>query len=230
VSTAFVSAPQPFLSLPRLGCDVTLTSNGSCPQIIASPTATPYQLTVFTWGNSSPGTLALSDNCGGTFGTSQRSSDAVIGFWLPPVAGGLCILTAQAVNDDGLSSTVSAAVVTRPGTVATAQPPQIGVSIDGGCFVAAPGAPADCGDIQIGSTRSLFGSVGWQDGFPGSVTITDDCVGRRPDPEFTSSFFASWIVASSPGTTCTLTVHATSLEGSSSDAVARYHVVAAPTR
>jgi hypothetical protein len=38
------------------------------------------------------------------------------GFWLPPVAGGVCILAARAVSGDGLSRTVAAAILVPAGT------------------------------------------------------------------------------------------------------------------
>lgn len=73
----------------------------------------------------------------------------------------------------------------------------------------------------------MFGQVFWDDGHPGSVTVTDDCVGPRPDVD-TSFPFASWVAPDLPGTTCTTTVHATNLEGVSAETAARYEIVAPP--
>ena len=227
VNGVLVTAPAIFLSLSGAGCFVAPGGNASCPLTIASPSATSYQLSVASWGGSDPGTLDLSDNCGGRFGISSRDPSGRFGFWLPPVGGGLCILTAHAVSSDGLASTLTAAVLTHPGTPATAQPPQIGLAVFGTCFTTAPGAPVDCGSIPGGTQQSLFGSVGWADGFPGSLTINDDCVGPQPDPTSTSFFSALWTTPTAPGT-CTITVRATDLEGVATDAVARYQVVAPP--
>jgi hypothetical protein len=227
VSGVLVTAPQMFLSLPEVGCFTEIGLNASCPGTIASPSTAQFQLSVFNWGNSPPGTLELSDSCGGRFGTSSRSPGDIVGFWLPPVGGGLCILTARAVNGDGLVSTVTAAVLTHAGTPATPQPPTIGIQIssnNGSCFAVAPGDPVTCPvPVQAGTQVSLFGSTGWADGHPGSLTINDDCAGPQPAPSNTSFFGAVWTVPTAPAT-CTVTVRATDLEGVATDAIMHYPV------
>jgi hypothetical protein len=232
VSTTFITAPSVVLGMFAVSCNVGLFSDGSCPGTIASPTASDYRGAVFNWGGSTPGTFDVSDSCGGRFGTSSRWIDGVSGFWLPPVGGGLCFLTAHAVNGDGLATTVTAAVLTRPGTAATARPPRPFVVFQEsnfGCPFGSSASPTDCGPFQTGSQRSLSGQVSWDDGHPGSVTITDDCVGPRPDASDAGFFFsASWLAPDMPGATCTTTVRATNLEGVSTEVAARYHVVAPP--
>jgi hypothetical protein len=183
---------------------------------------------VFSWGGSTPGTIDISDNCGGRFGTSLRFIGDVNGFWLPPVGGGLCFVTAHAVNGDGLSATVTAAVVTHPGTAATARPPQPSAQFVNLCSFGNSASPSDCGTVQIGNQLSLFATVFWDDGFPDSVTITDDCVGPRPDVIDTSFFSISWLASGIPGATCTTTMRATNLQGVSTEIAARYHLVAPP--
>jgi hypothetical protein len=66
----------------------------------------------------------------------------------------------------------------------------------------------------------------WADGHPGSLTITDDCGGAQPEPNNLFFFDTQWTLPSEPGRICTTTVRATNLEGVSSDAVARYQLVA----
>lgn len=227
VSGLLVTAPQLFLSLPNVSCFVEPGLNASCPVTIASPATTAYQASVFDWGNSSPGTLELSDNCGGRFGVASHSPTDVTGDWLPPTTGGVCILSARAVNGDGLATTVTAAILTHPGTPATAQPPQLGVQLIGSlgsCFLVAPGDPITCAPFMAGSQVSLFGSSGWADGHPGSLTVDDDCAGHQPDPPSVSFFNVSW-TAPTTRSNCTVTVHATNLEGASTDAVIHYPVV-----
>jgi hypothetical protein len=227
VNSVFVTAPMMFLSLPTLGgCLVFPGGNASCSDTIASPTTAPYQVSVFNWGSSAPGTIELSDNCGGRFGTDSRNAGDRFGSWLPPVAGGLCILTARAVNGDGLASTLSAAILVRAGGPATAQPPVFSGSLANGCFFQSSGVPADCGLAQAGGSFGLFGNMFWADGHPGSLTITDDCGGgAQSDPNNLFFFDAPWTLPSEPGRICTTTVRATNLEGVSSDAVARYQLV-----
>jgi hypothetical protein len=231
VSATFIAAPSVVLGMSTLQCDVGLFTDGSCPGTIASPTVSDYSLSVFSWGGSTRGTFDVSDSCGGRFGTSSRGFDSVSGFWLPPVGGGLCFLTAHAVNGDGLATTVTAAVLTRPGTAATARPPQpvaIFQETNFGCGFGSSASPSDCGPFQTGSQLSMNGQVFWNDGHPGSVTITDDCVGPRPEPGGTGLFFASWLAPNMPGATCTTTVRATNLEGVSAEIASRYQLVAPP--
>ncbi|HEX7841380.1 MAG TPA: hypothetical protein VF469_28070, partial [Kofleriaceae bacterium] len=224
VSGALVTAPSLGFFLFNAGCDVFAGSNASCPVTLASPATTAYEAEVFNWGSSTPGTLEVSDNCGGRFGTTSRNPGDVSGAWLPPIGGGLCILTMRAINGDGLVSTLSAAILTRPGGPATAQPPQMGVNFENGCAFQSSATPTDCGSLQAGSQRSVFGSVFWVDGLPGSVTIHDDCAGQEPDA--TSSFFSdTWSTPTTPGTTCTTTVRATNLQGTSTEFAARYQLV-----
>lgn len=230
-SATFIASPSVFLGLGSAGCFVGPGNNGSCPLTFASPTVSSYNAVVGSWGGSTPGTLDVSDDCGGRFGTSSRSDSDDSGFWLPPVGGGLCLVTAHAVSGDGLSATVTVAVLTHPGTAATARPPQpvagfqeVGFS----CLFGSPASPPDCGPFQTGSQLSMGGQVFWDDGHPGSVTITDSCVGPRPDASDTLFFSASWLAPNMPGTTCTTTVRATNLEGVSTEIASRYQLIAPP--
>lgn len=223
VSATFIASPTMFLSLGSLGCFVQQGGNGSCAGKIASPDVSFYQASVQSWGGSTPGTLDLSDSCGGRFGTSSRDSSSVSGFWLPPVGGGLCLLTMHAVSGDGLSATLTAAGLTRPGTAPTARPPQPQVSLNG-CPLSGT-LPPDCGLFPAGGQNFLFGSVNWDNGHPGSVTISDDCAGAQPDPDNPgSSFQVSWQTPNTPGTLCTTTLRATNLEGVTTEVLAFYHL------
>jgi hypothetical protein len=120
VSGVFVTAPGIDLSL--LGCIGSTGQNSSCQAKIASPAEAPYQLTVFNWGSAVPGTIELSDDCGGRFDEASRNPGDRSGAWLPPVDGGLCIITARAINDGGLAEVVAIALLTRPGTPPMAAP------------------------------------------------------------------------------------------------------------
>lgn len=223
VSGVLVTAPALGIFLPGAGCNVFAGGNASCPLMLASPATTSYEAEVFNWGSSTPGTLEVSDNCGGRFGTASRNPGDVSGSWLPPVGGGLCILTMRAVNGDGLASTLSAAILTRSGTPATAQPPQLFVSFDNGCAFQSSATPTDCGSLQAGGERLVFGNVFWADGLPGSVTIADDCAGAQPDA-IGAFFSATWSVPTTPGRACTTTVRATNLQGASTELAARYQL------
>jgi len=223
----FVRAPLFELTAPGANCDAVTdsTQDGSCVDPIASPGTTPYMVNVFGWGISTPGSIALSDSCGGVFGRDLRTDGFVKGNWLPPVAGGVCLITARVVNGDEVASTLSVAVLVHPGIAATSQPPEIDFDLNGFCFVSAVGTnTVDCGPLGAGTAMSLFGHVSWLDGLPGSVTVNDECGTRVVAPDDSTFLTDTWTESSTPGTTCTTTVQATSLQGSTSQASAVFHL------
>lgn len=222
VGGVFVTAPSIFIALPELNCFVSPGANASCPGTTASPRAPAYQTNVTSWGSSTSGTLEVTDSCGGRFGTTSQSVGFVTGNWLPPVDGGICIITARAVNGDGLVGTATAAILTHAGTQATAQPPQLSIEYTTGCFLGTP--PSECGPFAAGGQVLMFGDVFWNDGIPGSMTIVDDCGGSQPAPGSTTFVGNSWFTPNTPGRTCTTTVHATNLQGSSNEVSAHYHL------
>jgi hypothetical protein len=227
VSGVLVSAPLLHLGFfgSNLDCSFFPGSNASCPQTIALPSASQYAMNVPDWGGSSPSTLEIHDNCGGRFGLTVRSSDFRRGYWLPPAAGGLCIVTARAVNSDGLASNLTAAIVAHPGTPRTAQPPRISAQIGGFCF---PNSevpePLDCGEVAAGTNTFLIVSVNYADGLPGSVEVLDNCGGAEPLPLSSVSFSKSWQLPNTPGTTCTTTIRAINLEGGTAEVTSHYRL------
>jgi hypothetical protein len=235
VNSVFVSAPAMGVSFSDVNCSVSPGSNASCPTTIVSPSTTGYSVGVFNWGSfSTAGTLELSDNCGGRFGTSFRQVGFVSGNWLPPVGSGLCIFTARAVNGDGVASTLSAAILVHAGSApAPTQPP----SISGGFiynntffFLGDASSPTNIGQIPVGASVFVGGSVDYRNGLPGTLAIMDDCAGAQPDPGSVSfqGGTAPWQVPDLPGRTCTVTVQATNLQGVTGNAVAVQYVITSP--
>lgn len=226
VTGTFIAAPRVNITFFDLACGVSPGGNESCAATIAAPRVTTLSAFVFDWGGSTPGPFEVSDNCGGSFGIDVTDPDTVDRFWLPPVAGGLCIITVRATSADGVAGVETVALVTLPGTAPPVpRAPIVGAVIDG-CALNALGTPASCGAIAAGATRTLSGSVSVSEGHNGLVTLTDSCVGAVPVlVPFFGSLSATWTVPSVPsGTTCTVTLHVTTLEGSSTDAVGVYHV------
>jgi len=89
-----------------------------------------------------------------------------------------------------------------------------------GCYFT-NGVVSDCGPASAGSLLSLYGSISWADGLPGTITLTDDCNGGLTPPNNAYSFNSSWSLPPTTGQLCTLTLRATSLQGSMSEASAR---------
>jgi hypothetical protein len=225
VSGVFVAAPVLDLFLNELQCDAQPGINGSCARETASPTVTNVNVNVFGWGVSTPGPISVTDNCGGRFGLTFQNSDFLQGAWLPPAAGGLCIITARGVNGDGAVGTTSAAVLVRRGTPATSQPPQIVLALPGCQLVNTdPPTTGDCAAMPAGTQSSLAVSLNWGDGLPGSVTLTDDCNPEPFVPPSTNFFTRFWTLPSRPGAVCTVTVHATSLQGADSVVSGRFQL------
>ncbi len=228
VNGELVTTPSISLFMQECFFASNFLNNSSCSVPLASPTTAFYQLNVSFWGASStPGTFALSDTCGGRFGTSAHGVNGVIGFWLPPVDGGICMVTARAVNGDGLAATLTVAILVRPGAPATAQPPQVFGGLENICLFSPSATPSACSPVQGGTQQGVSGNVSWGDGNPGSVTITDSCAGAQPAPADSSSFFAGWTVPNQPGQSCLTTIRATSLQGSSTEIAGQY-LISAP--
>lgn len=234
VNSVFVSAPRLALSLPDVNCSLP-NSNASCPKAIASPSTSSYSVSVFDWGSfSTAGTIEITDNCGGRFGTAFRQVGFVIGNWLPPVSSGICILTARAVNGGGVASTLSAAILVHAGSAPTpTQPPSF--SFGGFMFnntffsFSDASSPTNVGQIPPGTSVFVEGSLDWRDGLPGTLVITDDCAGAQPDPGTANPFQgAPWSVPDLQGRTCTVTMQATNLQGRTGSAVAIQYMIAGP--
>ncbi|WP_437585922.1 hypothetical protein [Sorangium sp. So ce1000] len=116
VDGQFIARPMLTLTVqwPDYVCNVDpySSTDGTCPE----PITTSGRVLVYShveWGESSPGTVEVTDSCGGSI--------AFIGLsywysydWQPPTAQAACLITARATNSDGLSSVVSAAVLVRP--------------------------------------------------------------------------------------------------------------------
>jgi hypothetical protein len=229
VSASFISSPTIYFSLSfgDQGCYIQPGSNASCPGAVSSPSAVFYSAGIGDWGGSTPGPITLSDSCGGRFGTTDVGPHSRSGSWLPPVGAGVCILTATAVSDDGVVGTASAAILVRAGTPATSQPPAITGQLYPGPICVLDSnvpSPSNCGAIPAGTQLSVYGNVSWADGLPGSVVLLDNCNGGLVSPTNANYFNSLWNLPSQPGQTCSLTVRATSLQGSTSETTVQYQL------
>jgi hypothetical protein len=156
--------------------------------------------------------------------------DFMRGLWVPPAAGGLCIVTAHATNGDGLTSAVQVAVLAHAGSaLPDAQPPSLSVGIfTPNIFCSNGTASVQCGTFPPGTPLRDFANVSWGNGLAGSVTVTDSCAGAQTVfADFDSFTSSTWTVPDLSGTTCTTLIVATNLEGDSTQGQVQY-VIASP--
>jgi hypothetical protein len=220
----FITGPTIALNINELGCTVGTGTDASCQGSATSPQVFNVGLSVLNWGQSTPGRLELSDNCGGTFSHVPADTFFFDQLWLPPVAGGVCIITGRAIGTEGSTATLSAAVVVHAGTPATSNPPAItGELLTDTDFCVfhdtTPGTPDRCGGTFVHSVAEAFALVDWRDGSPGTVIISDDCGGTP------TSNGHLWEVLDTGRPTCTVTIRATSLQGSETVATGSFDVI-----
>lgn len=223
VSGAFLTAPRLFMTIGSgqnqcLGDSrFTADANASCLDAFAQPEVVAVNLSALSWGGGTPGTLSLSDDCGGKFAMSSRSSDFVSAFWLPPLEGGVCIVKATALNGEGGIGTLSLAALARPGVRATQPVPRIfGFNSTAGCFFenSDPNVPPSLcsGSAFVGGTASVSVSTSAADGLPVAFTVTDNCGGTPTEATSVTNLFRTWTLSQAPGSVCTVTVRAVSFQ------------------
>ena len=162
VIASFVPAPFVTLALSSersLPCNVSPAErNASCADPVASPDPVFFNASADTGFGSTP--MTMTDDCGGRVGAVFQDAGTLNGAWLPPVAGGLCILTVRAVHRLGSVGILSVAVVALPGTPASSQPPRISATLTAGsstCTLSP--TPGDCGGLVAGTGAMLLGNI-----------------------------------------------------------------------
>jgi hypothetical protein len=214
VTAVVVFNPQVFLSLDSLGCGADSGLPGrSCTSTIGLPSTSTFFMSVDDWRLSTPGTLDLSDSCGGEVRVVATTLTSIEGLWSPPASGGLCFLTGRAINGDGGVATVIVAVLTHPGTPDTSTVPQIDATLfvgNGPCRFqnTADGEPTQCGTEESIFSAEVQPTVDWGTGDPGTVRIAADC-GGQPSTRIPYD----WAPRGTSGDRCTVTVRATSRQG-----------------
>lgn len=226
----FVSAPEINLNLyyGNQGCSVYAQgANASCSRPITSPEYADFNVYVNP-ANSGPGTLTVSDTCGGSVGIDYQDPYMIMGRWLPPVTGGVCFLSVHATNADGVAANLSAALLVTNGTPRVVSPPSINMEVQHGmgfCTASSSGGPVTCNPMSAGDTAYVRITPQWLDGYPGTVVITDNCGGTNNIIRYYSTHYeGTWSVPVQPGATCTLSVQATNLEGYSSQTAAVFQL------
>lgn len=213
-SGVFVAAPQIQFFASGLSCSVFSGINQTCQRTLTAPTFTDFNFTVSTWGISTPGSLTVSDNCGGHIGLNFRNSDFFSGNWLPPASGGLCILKAHAVNAEGGVGELSVAILSRPGSLPVTENPLVSMQSVNGCGSSSNfPQEGECLPVSVGSRMTVSAGAQYFDGVPGSLTITDDCGGGFFEGSSPGFLTRDWTVTGNPGDTCTVVVRGTNLQG-----------------
>ena len=219
VNGVFVAAPNIYLNLgaPNAFCDVfTGAVDGTCSGEIASPEVASLNAFV-EWGFSEPGTVEVSDNCGGSLQLFGQDPFFLGGEWRPPTGQTVCLISVRASTPEGVSSEVSAAILVRDGQP---PPPPAGAQIEanffhggGSCFLPLGETLVDCPQMQVDDIGFLDATVDWGGQPPGFVEVFDSCGGEflildNQDPFFVH---AEWLT-SQPGD-CELRLRAVQIDG-----------------
>ena len=197
INGVFVAAPRLFIDLShgQKFCQVFPESfDGTCDDDIASPTAANTGVFV-EWGNAEPGTLTVTDDCGGSFETFGQDPFFFNANWTPPVNQTVCLVRAEAVSAEGLTSTLSAAIVVRDGEAPRPETPQIFATMSYSSFCELfPGDNSvQCPAMLPGDRALLEVRADWRGATPGSLEIVPECAGDlqvvQEDPFF---LLAEW--------------------------------------
>lgn len=230
INTDFITAPVLALSLQDLGCSTftePMPINASCATAIASPTSSAFTAAVVDWGGSAPGTFEVTDSCGGQIRVDASNASGSSGQWTPALGAGTCFVTARAVNADGLTATLSLAVLVRPGVPANPVVSAVLQNARPFCQFGPASSPPDCGSIgSIFATQmNVFISLTLPSGHLDTMSLIDSCLGGSvPLPAFSSGEGHAVIYSVSPsGRTCTVTLHVSTIEGGATDLAALYH-------
>lgn len=223
IEASFVS--RPLVGLGVGTCYVQDGGNASCGDKPSSPEVLSYGVGVGSWGGAAPGTFTFTDDCGGRFARQFTSPDGESGYWLPPLGGGLCIFTGRAESSDGLVTTQSLAILTRPGAIVQGPPPTTSVSTYGPAFCSGTTGVTECGVVARGESIFVSGVTTYP-GHAAARTITDDCggtfVGNTGD--IVNGINGTWQLPADYVGSCTLTIHAETLESGTSDTSLRFSV------
>lgn len=124
VDGVFVSAPQIAV---ELGYSARCTvfpgvPDGSCPEPIEAGSSASLFAFV-DWANAQPGELTISDDCGGAFDLFTSDPFVLEGMWTAPAEQAVCLVTARATSPDGVSGTISAALLVKPPVTPPPPPP-----------------------------------------------------------------------------------------------------------
>lgn len=220
VDIDFVHGPRPRLQLDN-GCR-SIPGRASCQAAVASPSVLHFAMAVDDWGGSTAGDLQLSDSCGGHISIDSAQPDVIEGTWVPPVAGGPCILRGRAISADGVIGTADVSLFAQPGVAYPTTTLWLESTLRGEHLDCAlrPSTPA-CGAIAAGTAIQLAGDSSDL----GAIEIDDSCAGHRRWFGTPSGFSVPpWTVPHTPGMSCKVTVRGTSLSGNVKAIATRYTI------
>jgi hypothetical protein len=216
---AFVSAPQLSLDIytESYSCSVySESADGTCAGSVSAPTR-PYVSTFVNWGNAVPGTIEITDNCGGQYRFPYTDPNFFQAEWLPPIDETVCLITARAVSGDGLFNQITAALLVRAGEPPPPADIQAFVQLyhnDGDCILSSGESAVDCPAIRAGNPALLLVDMFWDSAVPGVIDVRDNCGGELllhvSDPFVLQ---ADWLAPFTPEQQCTIQVEAQSADG-----------------
>lgn len=215
--------PRSSLQLDN-GCLASAGASGhSCQPEVASPSVVHFELAVDDWDGLTAGDLQLTDSCGGHVAIDDAQLDRIQGSWVPPAAGGPCILLGRATSAEGVIGASQLALYAHPGEAYPTTTLWLDATLRGDATQCAlhPSTPS-CGHVAAGSSLQLAGDASDL----GLIEIDDSCAGPRRWFGAPSDFSVpSWTVPATPGMSCEVTVRGTSLSGNAKTIATRYTIV-----
>jgi hypothetical protein len=223
---------------PRLVLDITLPSGAVCTVVSggqdrpwSNSIASPGQATVgasVEWGAREPGSVEVSDDCGGALEMLSSNPVTVKAAWVPPATEGACTITARAVSADGIDTVVSTVVAVRAG--GPSPYPRVSGKLshgNGTCLLQAGQTEVDCSQpVRAGEVVQASIDIDWGNLSVSQMGVSSSCGGEWAEPvNDGSSFQAAWLAPLIDTADCWVTFEATSQEGPATIAKLYYSVV-----
>jgi hypothetical protein len=221
---------------PRLVLDISLPSGFFCTVVSDSQDRTCDSAIALNgqavveasvdWGGREPGSLEVSDDCGGDLAILASDPGSFQAEWTPPATPVTCVVTARATSEDGTSSELSATVMVQ-GNGLQGGFPRISVKLshsNGICVLPVGQAEQTCSEpITAGDLIAAEVQVDWGDLLADQVSVSSLCGDGVPPPNGDPFTFAK--LAPLIDTDCTPTFEAIASDGTSATAAMSFSVV-----
>ncbi len=182
------------------------------------------------WGARTPGSIEVSDDCGGTFVATYSKPDWVKGQWAPPSTEGTCVITARAISADGGGMLISGVVAVKAEEPQPAPYPRVSGKLSHSndtCVLAAGETAVFCSEpVRAGDVIQASIDIDWGNLTEIQKGVSSSCGGESVEPvNDGSSFQAAWRAPLIDTKDCWVAFEAMTEEGPATIATLYYSVV-----